>query len=121
MDTAKCEPWQYKYVHDMLALYREAFAITKAGGRVKLFMTDITGMDLTEWRAEFMRALHRRINLKAGEPKWRKMDYSYQIQFVRDQYRLHDRINKRIRVYQFETREVRRRFGHLLSRYDEDW
>ena len=42
----------------------------------------------------------------------------YQASLRRDQRRLVD-IANRIRVYQFETDEVRHRFGHLLARYDD--
>lgn len=37
----------------------------------------------------------------------------------RDQRNLHAIINNRLRVYQFETKEVRKRYGHLLARYDD--
>ena len=60
------------------------------------------------------------INRKAGIPDvaCRKQESDYQTHLRRDQRRLQD-IRRRIRHYQFETAEVRRRFGHLLSRYDD--
>jgi hypothetical protein len=50
----------------------------------------------------------------------RKWDSMEQVRMARDCRAVRDRVNRRVRVYQFETKEVRRRFGHLLSRYDED-
>lgn len=60
------------------------------------------------------------INRKAGIPdrRGRKDDPDYQIKLYRDQQRLKD-IARNIRVYQFETREVKKRFSHLLSNYND--
>jgi hypothetical protein len=54
-----------------------------------------------------------------GKPcrKWEGME---QVRMTRDCYRVRERVNKRVRVYQLETEAVRRRFGYLLSRDDED-
>jgi hypothetical protein len=40
-------------------------------------------------------------------------------QWKRDQRALHDSINNRVRVYQFETPDVRARFSHLLSTHED--
>jgi hypothetical protein len=37
---------------------------------------------------------------------------------ARDRARLRE-IRRRVRVYEFETPEMRKRFGHLLSGYEE--
>jgi len=59
------------------------------------------------------------INRKAGiECKDRCCDPLIWVGWLRDRQRLRD-FHKRIRVYQFETEEVRKRFSHLLSRYDD--
>jgi hypothetical protein len=60
------------------------------------------------------------INRKAGIPDFphEKCHLDFQNRLRRDQQRLKD-IHNRIRVYQFETKEVQRRFSHLLSRYDD--
>ena len=51
---------------------------------------------------------------------WRNWGCEEEIKMYRDCMAVRKRVNERIRVYQFETKEVRRRFSHLLSRYDED-
>jgi hypothetical protein len=61
-------------------------------------------------------AINRR-NGMSDEP-FPKCADDYQLRLRRDQSRLQD-MARRVRVYQFETSEVRRRFGHLLvSRED---
>lgn len=66
-------------------------------------------------RAEMRRALDRRINSRGG----RDADNgAVDIGWARDAHRLDD-IRRRVRVYQFERAEVKARFGHLLSRYDD--
>lgn len=55
-----------------------------------------------------------------GRRPWRKLEYAFQADSVRDQYRLIDIRTRRIRVYQFETAEVRKRFSHLLSNRSEE-
>lgn len=61
------------------------------------------------------------INRKAGLPDVRdhRDTPDYLTRLRRDYWRLIDIRQRRIRVYQFETPEVRRRFKHLLSRYDD--
>lgn len=60
------------------------------------------------------------INRRAGLPDRpsRNWHEDQQWRWRRDQQRLLD-IRRRVRVYQFETREVRRRFGHLLAQNDD--
>ena len=72
-------------------------------------------------RAEFLKALHARINARAGRtPAGRDDSPEYMTRAGRDQRAIRDRILSRVRVYHFETQAARRRFAHLLSRYDED-
>ncbi len=60
------------------------------------------------------------IQRKAGIPDvaCRKQETDYQAGLIRDWLRLRD-IRRRVRVYQFESAEVRDRFSHLLARYDD--
>ena len=71
-------------------------------------------------RAMLAWLVHAAINRKAGIPDvaCRKQDPDYQTRLCLDAGRLRD-IRRRIRVYQFETEDVRRRFAHLLSRRDD--
>jgi hypothetical protein len=56
------------------------------------------------------------VNRKAGIPDepFPKCAADYQVRLRGDQSRLQD-VARRVRVYQFETAEVRRRFGHFLA------
>ena len=59
------------------------------------------------------------INRKSGvECQQRCCDPLTWIGWRRDQQRLQG-IHRRIRVYQFETEEVKTRFSHLLSKHDD--
>jgi hypothetical protein len=121
--------WDYKHVDGYLRWAKAAFAFAKAGGRVRLHRWD-EPIGLDEFRREFRRALNKRINLKGGRDlrsvlnhngrRARKFDQDYETSFYRDQRRVRDIILTRLRVYQFETREVRARFGHLLASHEED-
>lgn len=72
-----------------------------------------------EARRQFRNALQRRISGRAGASvQGRKCDPEYQLRLWRDSRRLRD-IAHRIRVYQFESDEARRRFSHLLSHHDD--
>lgn len=106
---------RYNYAGYMLRLYRRAFDVAKTGGQVCLYWND-RPMDLDAWRAEFMRALNARIN--GPQPPFRKLTDEWQIGIMRDWHRLAN-IAKRIRIYQFETAEMTKRFGHRLARYDD--
>ncbi len=107
--------WKYEMVHNYLAAMKTAFSHVKAGGTIKMNWAGPV-LNLFEFREEFVSALHRRINLKAGISD--DAGYSDKVmRWRRDQRRLQD-INNRIRVYQFETPEVRGRFGHLLANYE---
>jgi hypothetical protein len=76
--------------------------------------------DAEGWRRQFRKALDRRINLKAGpEPPWRKLDPDYQRQLERDCRAIRDNRQRRIALHQIATPELKRRFGHLISRWDD--
>ena len=112
------EKWTYPFVKEHLRFVRKAFEITCAGGRIKIRWSD-NPMDLKAWRKKFIDALDRRITKYGGlGGRGRKFDPDWQLWMRRDRHRLED-IRKRIRVYQFETREMQRRYGHLLARRDD--
>lgn len=61
---------------------------------------------------EFDRALHRRINIRGGR---HEDNEPIPAEWIRDYHRVHDKLQKRIIVRQFETEECRQRFAHLLQ------
>lgn len=94
---------------------KQAFAIVNAGGTV---CTSWGGrsLDRDAWRAEFLDVLNHRINLKGrtlGDGRKWGLDYKWAC--VRDQDKLRRIHTQRLRVYQFETAEVRKRFSHRLA------
>jgi hypothetical protein len=70
----------------------------------------------------FSRAVNNRINSRGGldTPRGRNDNTDYYWQEYRDKRAIEDHNIRRVRIYQFETSEARRRFSNLLSRYDED-
>lgn len=69
---------------------------------------------------KFSRAVNSRINSRGDVVKRGKLDDEFYFwQERRDQWAIRDIINHRARVYQFETKACRARFGHLLSRYED--
>jgi hypothetical protein len=114
----------YRYVHDYLAFVRWANATTAAGRTIALRAFNSPALDAAAWRAEFRLALNARINAKGGTtprsrycPSDLAHGYNY-AGFVRDQHRLSDIRRINLRVYSFETRAVRERFGHLLASWE---
>ncbi len=61
---------------------------------------------------DFQKALHNRINIRGGD---HEACNPIPAEWIRDCRAVHDRINRRVRVYSFETPECRDRFAHLLS------
>lgn len=111
--------WQYRYVSEMLAFYRRAREITESGGAIRLSWAG-REYDAEGWRRQFRVALDRRINLKAGpEPSWRKLDDQYQTELRRDCQRIRDHSQRRIALHQIITPELRRRFGHLVTPWND--
>lgn len=79
------------------------------------------------YRREYAKALQNRINQRGDEDKarrgepvanGRKFGNDYEAQAARDADRLRQ-IGRRVRVYQFETKEAKNRFAHLLARHDD--
>jgi hypothetical protein len=72
----------------------------------------------------FIDGLNRKINMRGGilaeRGKWRKWNQDYQGRLWRDHLRLWQIRHLRYRIYQFETEEVRSRFGYLLADRRED-
>jgi hypothetical protein len=100
-----------------LRAYRQAWQQLKAlpaDERVSGFF-DFAG-PAGEVLAALRAGLQDRIN--KADPRFgqgRRWNSDWQIQISRDARRLRDITIDRIRVYQFETGEVRTRFGHLLA------
>jgi hypothetical protein len=71
------------------------------------------------FHAWFMEGLNKKINTFGGilaeRGAWRKWSDEYYIRFWRDQRSLRQILTQRYRIYQFETKEVGSRFGHLLA------
>jgi hypothetical protein len=111
--------WQYQYVSEILAFYRRAREITEPGGTIRLQWGG-RSYDAESWRRQFRVALDRRINLKAGaQPCWRKLDDRYQTELRRDADNIRRCLNHRMALHQIMTPELRGRFGHLISRWDD--
>lgn len=95
--------------------WKRANEVTAAGGTVRVSWAG-RDLDAHGWRREVRRALDRRINERGGlDQTGRKWDERYQVGLERDARALRDRLMRRVRVYQFETPELRERFGHLLA------
>lgn len=61
---------------------------------------------------EFNLALQRRINIRGGR---HEDNEPIPAEWIRDCRRVHDRLQHRVIVRQFETEECRQRFAHLLQ------
>lgn len=108
----------YRYIGEYLTACRGAFKAASEGRLIRLWWGG-NGLNLDQWRREFIGALNRRINSKVSEPPaWRKLDGHYQTCLWRDARRV-EKANRRVRVYQFETAEARSRFSHLLATRDD--
>lgn len=113
------QAWRYAYVHDYLTYCRAVLRATEDGKRVVRKYGD-EPISREQWRAEFLRALDHRINLKAGPyPRWRKLDDIYQTELQRDARRIRDCVTRRYALHQIMTPELRARFGHLISTVDD--
>jgi hypothetical protein len=79
-------------------------------------------MNKEQAQARLTKMVHIAINRKAGIPDvpCKKAGEIYQFAMMRDQQALHNRLNKRIRIYQFETAEVRKRYAYLLDKRGKD-
>jgi hypothetical protein len=72
--------WHYDHVHDYLAFAQPRIEAIKAG-------TDT--VDSRIWLRDFRKAMDRRINLKVGSPKWRKLSDGY-LERLRGMRHIHD-------------------------------
>ncbi len=107
--------WNYQHVGEILRFYRQAKAITAAGGKIRLSWAG-REYDAVTWREQFRVALDRRITLKAGPPpSWRKLGSIYQTELRRDADNIRRHRTHRLAIHQIITPELRRRFGHLIS------
>ena len=62
------KPWTYQFVHDYLSF---------AQPRLNAIRHGESNSNARIWLRDFRKALNRRINLKAGAPRWRKLCDSY--------------------------------------------
>jgi hypothetical protein len=78
-------------------------------------------MDKEQTRRRVAFLINTAINRKAGIPDriGRKQSTDYQASLYRDCRAVRDRINRRVIVRQFETAEIRQRYSHLLSGWDD--
>lgn len=75
-----------------------------------------TRKPLQKIRRDARLALDRRINARVGDLAANApMDWD----LVRDARDLDDRLRRRVRIYQWRTKLMRERFGHLLSSRDD--
>jgi hypothetical protein len=111
---------EIKSTLDLLRYYR-AFIRSDATHARRVF--DSFGRTMTKEQAqrELTWLINVAINRKAGMPDepYKKCSWDYQTRLWRDQRNLHEIINRRLSVMQFETSEVSRRYAHLLSDGDD--
>jgi hypothetical protein len=101
--------------------YRECAKITIGVRRLRDALFFGQTMDRDETRRWLGHIVNVAINRKAGIPDSgrRKRDPAYQIQLRRDCAYIRKWLNHRLRFYSLETPEMRRRYGHLVARYDD--
>jgi hypothetical protein len=106
-------PWMYENPGWYLAALRRAYAITKAGGKVRFHWCN-PELDADGLKHEVRRALHERINLKVpgSTGAGRKWSYEWQLGCTRDARRVHDYTQRRTihPVNRLETKELQARF-----------
>ncbi len=108
-------PWKYSYISEYLSWLKKCYSTFDRGGRVQMSWAGPM-LDQSAWRRKVREAMDLRINLKVRpEPIGRKYDEMYQTDLHRDKNDLHSILQRRVRIYQFRTPDVKRRFGHLLS------
>lgn len=105
--------------------YREARRLLRESKPFKVGQWPGCSIETEEaFHAWFMRRLNRKINSYGGilaeREKWRKWDHVYQVRLRYDQQSLLKILRQRYRIYQFQTEEVRRNFGHLLAHHEDD-
>lgn len=109
--------WEYKHVKEYLILVKRVKKAFDDGYEVKLTWHE-DAVDVISWRKEFVKALDARIKLKGNiSLSGKKFESMYQTGLVRDKRRLED-IRNGVRVYQFESGIVKKRFGNLLATYE---
>lgn len=105
-----------------LGAYVKAWRAAKASAPGTEFKSSLCGF-WPETREtilrQFAEGLHGRINRHLPEIPGRKASGDYQMRLRRDCRAVRDRVTRRVRVYQFETKEVRARFSHLLASRDD--
>jgi len=67
--------------------------------------------------AHVRKAMDNRINARAGYTPREPREETYRL--ARDARAAHDHNTRRVRVYQFETKQARARLGHLLASHED--
>lgn len=112
-------PEQIKHAAWYVRSYRTAIAKAKQGIKIQMNWAG-AALDEAGLKAEFITALFRRIETKAGiVHKGRKWAYLYQLEQERDCRAIRDKVQLRIVLHQIATPELKRRFAHLIS--EREW
>ena len=106
---------RYQFVGDYLAFCRKAFEVTGQGRHIQIHWAG-QPLDATGWRAEFMKALNRRITGSKplnhrGKP-CRRLAPDYQVHQSQDAKCIHDYSQRRIvhPMNRLRTKELQERF-----------
>ena len=107
----------YPHVSNYVQAWKLAIRLAQEGYSGQVLMDrDASPITAHQARQEFLAALNARINSRGGVVLAGKKDCrNYRGSMTRDMHRVRDKVNQRVRVYQFETSEVRRRFSRLLD------
>jgi hypothetical protein len=106
--------------------WKKIVEMDNAGDTSKIMFNELWSNgynDAHYWRMNFLQAVNNRIMTRGQDwkPRGKKDNQEYFCDLRRDKHAIEDKINRRIRIYQFNTSEVRNRFGHLLSDRNEDY
>ena len=119
------EHWQSPYRRGA-GVYRawvlEVLAAVKEGRRIRVDWIDPVISTESDWHRWFARHMQDRINRKVPDPRkgYRKAGPDFERACFQDRDDLDRLLRRRVRVYQFRTRAVRERFGHLLTDRKDD-
>ena len=105
----------YPHVKEYVASWKMAIQFAKDQPELIIridWNMEKTAADTRKW---FISAINNRINSRGQDYQRGKKDsQDYYWQAKRDQNRIRDNIDQRIIIRQFETKECRNRFSHLI-------
>ena len=115
----------YKYVHEYLAFVKWARDETSKGKRVRWDWADFEGKDAVGFRAEFLKALDKRISAKGGLSYPKKVDERL-FEYKRDKRYLEQWRMSRIvgaphygGIRRFASPEMNRRFPDCIAAWND--